>query len=343
MVTAITNGDSAPYTIDTPLEDLLAVYGDSSASNWTDPKYTVFRDDTGGAIGFVANHHRAIAWGSPACVPDEATTSALIQNFLSYCESQHLQPVFACVDERVKRLLSKPPFAWHSLTSLREQYIDLDIARQGGSAAAKRAAKAKRDDSEVTVHEGIPAKEDYDRLVEGLTAWQDGRSRKGKQVHTSELKPFRDAEHRVFFIARHPSGGPPQGLLVLSEMLDGYYIKWNISLPDAPSGTSELLAQEAIDWCNDAGVRSLSFGPGAANNLQSGDDDSDDDAPAQISPWKVALLKRTYRKIHSNFKLAAKTEFRRKFPLAERAAWICWPPGVLDAKATMALFDVFKE
>lgn len=48
MVTAITNGDSAPYTIDTPLEDLLAVYGDSSASNWTDPKYTVFRDDTGG-------------------------------------------------------------------------------------------------------------------------------------------------------------------------------------------------------------------------------------------------------------------------------------------------------
>ena len=118
-----------------------------------------------------------------------------------------------------------------------EQYIDLDLARQGGSAAAKRAAKAKRDDSEVTVHEGIPAKEDYDRLVEGLTAWQDGRSRKGKQgaslaripadtaVHTSELKPFRDAEHRVFFIARHPSGGPPQGLLVLSEMLDGYYIK----------------------------------------------------------------------------------------------------------------------
>lgn len=77
------------------------------------------RSDSSGAIGFVANHHRAIAWGSPACVPDEATTSALIQNFLSYCESQHLQPVFACVDERVKRLLSKPPFAWHSLTSLR--------------------------------------------------------------------------------------------------------------------------------------------------------------------------------------------------------------------------------
>lgn len=77
------------------------------------------RADPSGAIGFVANHHRAIAWGSPACVPDEATTSALIQNFVTYCESQHLRPVFACVDERVKRLLSKAPFAWHSLTSLR--------------------------------------------------------------------------------------------------------------------------------------------------------------------------------------------------------------------------------
>ena len=55
-----------------------------------------------------------------------------------------------------------------------EQYIDLDLARQCGSTAAKRAAKARRDDTEVTVHEGIPAKEDYDRLVEGLTAWQDG-------------------------------------------------------------------------------------------------------------------------------------------------------------------------
>ena len=82
-----------------------------------------FHADRSGAIGFVANHHRAIAWGSPACVPDEATTSALIQNFVTYCESQHLRPVFACVDERVKRLLSKAPFAWHSLTSLRVRHI----------------------------------------------------------------------------------------------------------------------------------------------------------------------------------------------------------------------------
>ena len=115
--------------------------------------------------------------------------------------------------------------------------MDLDHARQGAGAAAKRAEKAKREDCEVTIHEGIPGKDDYDRLVDGLTAWQDGRSRKGKQgasldrsaadvaVHTSELKPFRDAEHRIYFVARHPKGGPPQGLLVLSEMLDGYYIK----------------------------------------------------------------------------------------------------------------------
>ena len=49
MATNITHGDEPPYTLDTPLEDVLAAYGDASASSWTDPKYTVYRDRTGGA------------------------------------------------------------------------------------------------------------------------------------------------------------------------------------------------------------------------------------------------------------------------------------------------------
>ena len=209
---------------------LTTTSADSSASNWTDPKYTVFRDHTGGAIGFVVSNKHAIAWGNPACVPDDDTYRSLCRNFVEWCYTKSYEPIFSCVSEQLQRILCNAPFGFHSLTSTVGQYVDLEAAMQGGKTAGeKRARRAQKVDTEVATFEYELSDELRQGIEEGLANWQDSRSKKGKQVHTSELKPFRDMEHRIFFVARHPSGGEPQGLLVLTEMLDGYYVKWNLA------------------------------------------------------------------------------------------------------------------
>lgn len=54
------------------------------------------------------------------------------------------------------------------------------------------------------------------------------------------------------------------GLTVLTKIGNSQYIKWNLQISDAPSGTSELQASEAIEWAYSEGAEKVSWGSGAA-------------------------------------------------------------------------------
>jgi len=313
------------------LEDLIATYGDSSATNWTDSRYQVWRHESGAAQGYVLSQGRAIAWGHPACVRDFEIVGIICGAFIDFCHNHlKVKPIWCCVNDLTEQVLSKK-FHWRSVRCIAE-----NVATNNGvnREADRKIRKAERDGTEIVHVTGLPEDSIRERLEEGLEVWQSSRS--GFQVHTSELKPWRDASHRHYFYAKAKDDDQLAGLLVITEVEDGWYIKWNLEFPNAPGGTSELLANSALSWAKETGRSLISFGIGAADTLE---------AKSNLkSKFRLGFLAYVYSSIHKSFSLGNKTDFRRKFGIEETEAFVCWPSDAsLGTKGLKAIMNVVKE
>lgn len=75
-----------------------------------------------------------------------------------------------------------------------------------------------------------------------------------------------------------------------------------------------------IKKLGDAGVRSATFGAGAASKLQGVDN---------VGGFRIKTLEKTYNGISSTFHLTSKGDFRGKFGTEQDPLYICYPKGSL--------------
>lgn len=75
-----------------------------------------------------------------------------------------------------------------------------------------------------------------------------------------------------------------------------------------------------IKKLGDAGVRSATFGAGAASRLQGADN---------VGGFRIKTLEKAYNGISSTFHLTSKGDFRGKFGTAQDPLYICYPKGSL--------------
>ena len=290
-------------------------------------------EDTGAAIGYVPTNDFAITIGEPLC--DKSQKARVIRAYLQWLKtSTHLKPLWLLVGYETEEFLGEK-LGWRTLTCLAEERarpadvkarIDHDVARKVRHAE-REGIKLVDLPPEQSVPDDIRQQCDV-RIQDWLA------HRQGRQVHLTDVKPWRDMEHRRYFYA-HDKNKKICALVVLARLSveHGFQVKWSLDFPEAPGGTIEYLILHALEAARQAGAKQVTFGASAVDSL----------TPIHnLKGLSIKTLSRTYHTIASQLKLVQKGEFREKLGAEEDPVYICYPRHGLGAKGVRAIMNFFE-
>lgn len=316
-----------------PLTKLIANYGDSTNTSWLDDRMQVWRDDeTGAAVGYCRMRRHVLVMGNPLC--DASQYEQVLSRFLAFVRAEmHTKPVWLMVGEPIENILGGR-FGWCTLTCTADQRImnvrenpakhDHEIQRK-----IRHTKKMGVHVEEVPFHETVSSalQEEVDARIH---EWQ--KSRRGTQVHLTDVRPWTDQEHRHYFVARD---GDKKicALVVLAQLApqNGVQVKWAMSFPNAPNGTIEMTIMHALDTL---GSSPVTFGTAAANRVE---------AVHGLSSLAFKMLSRVYNGVAEKTRLQNKTEFREKLGTVRDPTYICYPKGGMSMSAVRDIIEFFRE
>lgn len=186
------------------LEDLISKYGDSSNTTWVEDKFKVWRhDSTGAAIGYAPSEHNyCIIWGNPLC--EKSQYPEVVDVFLQWAEQNRYKPVWTCVNEEMEKLLAKDK-GWRAVMCIHEDVLDpTKVNPEQNKEVRKHIRAAQKKGCKIIEEDGEPADEVKKEIDEVIKQWKANRT--GTQVHTTNVEPWRDTEHRRYFYARDAEG-----------------------------------------------------------------------------------------------------------------------------------------
>ena len=318
-----------------PLENLIANYGDSTNTSWTDDRYQIWRDEeTGAAISYVPQGDYVILPGDPLC--DTSQYTQITNIFLKWLKKEKkLKPIWVLVGREMEEVLGEK-MGWRTLTCVAEERIEPDRGKpEEDHAIGRKVRHAEKEGVKIIdVEEGIPVPaavkaECNARIREWLAA------RQGKQIHLSEITPWTDEAHRRYFYAQDKDG-KICAIVVLAQLAlrHGYQVKYSLDFDGAPSGTIEYITLHAIQAAKASGTKVMTFGSAATSELQ---------AVHNLSGSRVKMLRHAYQQIARQFKLTQKSDFRAKLGGQESPVYVCYPPHGLGMKGSKAIVDFFES
>ncbi|WWD19363.1 aspartate-tRNA(Asn) ligase [Kwoniella shandongensis] len=332
-----------------PLENLIANYGDATNTSWLDDRFKIWRDDrTGAAIGYVPQSNKfCMITGDPLC--DEKQKKEVTLRFMAFVKQElKLRPVWMLVSEEMQDILANE-YGWRTFSCTEEQRSDSDQADPEliqNNKEKKGVYKVK----EVDASDEVFRKKCDERIEE----WKAARDTKGKQVHLTEIAPWRDMEHRRYFVAEadpaHKEQSPePNGastkstsnnmdqpvistLVVLTRLSPskGYQLKWALDFPQSPHGAIESTVQAALSAVPGEPV---TFGAAVSENFVS---------KHGVGKLRARFMERTYRGIVKSMALDKKAGFRTKFGVRGEETYICFPKGGLKATELGEIVKFFE-
>lgn len=317
-----------------PLENLVANYGDATNTSFMDERFRIWRDDkTGAAIAYTPVHGRAICAGDPLCDPCQYADIA--EAFISWLrEEKHLKPIWVLVGAAFEETLGVR-FGFRSFSVAAEQRVDLErnAHLQIDKDVERKIRHAKNEGIEVTDYGNNPPEDIKAKADERIKEWQ--ASRKGEQVHLSDITPWVDQQHRQYFVAQDKNG-TIHSMVVLAQLAlkHGVQVKWALDFPEATNGTIEMTVLEALKAAATAGNKEATFGSGASSDLKVGH---------HIGNAKASSLTKIYHSITRGFRLETKTGFRSKFNTWNDPVYIAYPAKGLGQKGIRAIVDFFRD
>ncbi|KAH6607800.1 hypothetical protein Trco_004113 [Trichoderma cornu-damae] len=304
-----------------PVEKLIANYGDASNTSWLDDRFEVWRHRSGAAVGYVKQDKFAMITGDPLC--DKSQYKDVVSSFVKYVVTElRLVPMWMLVSYEVQRILAHD-LGWRTLSCTEEQRVD--TARHQSPAGGPKARRVEREG--VRIHE-VKADDDFiSRANPAIEAWK--ASRKGKQVHLTEVRPWVDPEHRRYFAAE--KDGKVQAMVVLAKLSPrhGWQVKWALDFPGAVNGAIEVLIEHALSCV----TGQVTFGVGVSEKLTPGE---------HLHGIRARFLATTYRSIVESLGLRRKAGFRSKFGALGEEVYICYPKhgvGLRDLQQVIKFFQ----
>ncbi|KAI0395861.1 aspartyl-tRNA synthetase [Xylariaceae sp. FL0594] len=313
------------------LEELIVNYGDATNTSWLDDRYKIWRDtQTGAAVGYAEENGYALIMGNPLC--DARQYGSVINSFLRYLKKEEdLRPIWLLVSAEVEEILGSK-LGWRTLTSVAEERVDTHNAAQ----VTKKERQAKNAD--IKIHStglGEPVPDDIRaRIDKRIEDWKENRKGK-KQVHITEVQPWISMKHRRYLWAEDKTG-EIVGLVILHRLSpkNGYQIKFALDFPGSPSGSIEALIANALRLLQAAGIRNVTFGAGASDELEVGHN---------LNGIKAKILSHTYKTVAQQLRLVAKSEFREKFGTKNDPVYICYPFMGLGVSGARTLVKFFED
>lgn len=305
-----------------PIEKLIANYGDASNTSWLDDRFELWRHPSGAAVGYVRQDKFAMMTGDPLCDPSQY--KEVCAAFVKFVVSElRAVPVWMLVSYEVQKILAKQ-MGWRTLSCTEEQRVDADkhVNVNGGP-------KARRVEREgVKIHE-VKADADFIRRADpAIVEWKS--SRKGKQIHMTEVRPWIDREHRRYFAAE--KDGKVLALVVLAKLSPrhGWQVKWALDFPGSVNGAIEVLVEHTLASVGGQ----VTFGAGVSEKLTPGEN---------LHGIRARFLASTYSSIVDSLGLRRKAGFRSKFGALGEEVYICYPKHGVGLRDLSQIIKFFQD
>lgn len=319
-----------------PLTHLIANYGDATSTSFGDERFRIWRDmATGAAVAYVpSGNSHAIIPGNPLCDPQQY--NRVISQFLHWLHREtKYKPIWLLCSREVEQMLGDK-LGWRTMSCIAEERVD--PSRNQSVSDNEVARKIRRAENEgvkiVTLNKGEMVSDDVQQKIDQrIRDWLSNR--KGTQVHLSDIRPWRDYEHRWYFYATDKAGTICAFVtLATLSPSQGMQIKYGFDFPGAPNGAIEHILTHAIQTAARGGVKSLTFGAGATTTLTPGHN---------MSGPKVKVLQHSYETVAGQFNLVRKSEFRGKLGAQDDPLWVAYPPHGLGSKGIRAILNFFQD
>ncbi|KDR77241.1 hypothetical protein GALMADRAFT_66474 [Galerina marginata CBS 339.88] len=243
-----------------PVPDLIARYGNSSATAWLDShRYKIWRpsqpipeSEFTPVQGYIQKDPFIFAWGNPL-VSSPRALEKTARAFIAFAEASHLHPIWSCVDHDLETVLAGFALGWVTVSCIFEEVMDpahvLDLANSEHAAdvigdLAKNLHSAEIEHVEVDeVKKGGWNEKDREGVEKGIKEWKAHKH--GMELKTMTLNPWTDEPHRRYWVAkRHHK---VLGVAILSQTSP---MSWQIvnclTFRHAAHGTSETLVYTAL-------------------------------------------------------------------------------------------------
>lgn len=306
-----------------PLEKLIANYGDASNTSWLDTdRFELWRHHTGAAIGYVKQGKFCMITADPLC--DQKQIPEVIGDFLKFVTTElRLTPFWMLVSSDVQKILGQQ-FHFRTLSCTEEQRVDADKQQTDHGSKARRVEREG-----IKIHEVKPDEDFISRATPAIEAWK--ASRKGKQVHLTEVRPFIDMEHRRYFAAETKEG-KVIAMVVLHQLArkNGNQVKWALDFPGATNGAIEVLINYTLTTVGGH----FTFGAGVSTKLTPGE---------HLHGIRARFLASTYSSIVNSLGLQRKASFRSKFGALGDELWICYPKNGVSLRDLQQVVKFFQD
>lgn len=296
--------------LDTPLLerahiiDLVRSWGGAASNAVLDPDCSFFSTpNVEGLISYKRVLGCAVVFGDPICPPTDIPI--LVQAFHNFCKEQKLRVIYIATTDKFT------PWAIKNVCQIKirfgnEAILNPNNDPRDNSGDHGRLVRRKVKhalNSGMTPHEYIPFDESLEKEIEAVeVSWL--ASRRGPQVYISKPRVFQDLPGKRWIYVRN--GEKIVGVLVLTQLkaYQGWLINHMMIMPNAPSGTSELLVVTALDILKSEGCQYVTGGLVPAAQLSD---------IAGIGPYSLWMTKQIYRCASFLFNLSGHIKFWEKF------------------------------
>lgn len=277
-------------------------WGTSASIGILDPSCLIFQTpEVDGIIGYREGKRCLIAIGDPLCSQEDMPQ--LSEAFQVFSKKQNKNVVYMiATDPFVQTALNSSPKSF--LQVAQELIVDPTINPTEGSKGRKlrnKISHAQRDGIEVKEYTNND-KELEESISHAAEEWLKGR--KGPQIYLANVHLFSERVGKRWFYAE--KNGRIVGVLLLNrlESKNGWLFNLLMATPDAPWGTTELLAARALDQLRQEKCHYATFGVVTGETLGE---------IRGMGSCSVSIAKFSYKMITWFFELSGSCKFWSKF------------------------------
>lgn len=228
------------------IRDWIRQWGCASSEAILETHCQVFcTPDVDGFIGYRLDNQTVVVFGDPVCAPENSTRLALA--FHEFCVDNNYQAIYMLVSEHFARWAIE-----HTCKVMIEVCEELSFDPFNDPTAGSQNHRLRNKVNHATnlnlsVHEyqGRDSKLEA-KLQKVGDLWVE--ERKGPQVYLGPVSFFNDRIDRRWFYVQDPQGEVLSvALLRRLDEKEGWFMKFLVTAPNAPRGTSELLLTSLME------------------------------------------------------------------------------------------------
>lgn len=284
-----------------------------------------------GGIGYRLQPGHAIVLGDPICPKEEIPE--LTQAFAQYCQEKGLSIVYLATSES----FSKWAIQGHCkiLLEVGQEFI---FNPQNNILETTKANRLRNKISHatkigLTAHEYLDKNPNLERSFQEVAKlWEKGRS--GPQMSLGPIHFFDTRDYRRWFYIKNQNQILGAALLCQLETRNGWLLKFMVTIPEAPRGTSELLMIFILDTLKEENCSFLTYGMIPTDHLGE---------TIGLGSFKNWLTNRTFNAITKLFKLNQRRTYWKKFDPYTEPLYVLFVKPQIGFRAIKAITSTLKN